>query len=277
MLVLDPDDPTRMDLRRGEVGTVSFGLPAGEHHVELWMPPATVLRAQAVIVGDDATIDAPAPSVDRRWVHHGSSISHCMEAHGGSQVWPAVAARIGGVDVTNLGLGGQCHLDQFVARTMRDLPADLLSLKCGINIVNGATMTMRTFPSVLHGFIDTVREGHPELPFVVVSPIICPAHEDTPGPTEPVPGGRIRATGDKEVLGSLTLRRVRRQIAQVVAARRHAGDENLHLLDGLELFGEDDTSGLPDGLHPDGDGYVTIGERFAARVFAAGGPFASGR
>jgi lysophospholipase L1-like esterase len=31
---------------------------------------------------------------------------------------------------------------------------------------------------------------------------------------------------------------------------------------------------LPDGLHPNADGYVRMGERFAAYAFAPGGPFA---
>ena len=40
---------------------------------------------------------------------------------------------------------GQCQLDGFTARTIRDLPADLISCKLGINIVNGDTMRERTF------------------------------------------------------------------------------------------------------------------------------------
>lgn len=32
------------------------------------------------------------------------------------------AARLAGVELCNLGLGGSCHMDQYVARTIRDLP-----------------------------------------------------------------------------------------------------------------------------------------------------------
>ena len=74
--------------------------------------------------------------------------------------------------------------------------------------------------------------------------------------------------------GALTLRRVRRIVEEVVAVRRDAGDANLHHLDGLAIFGPDDVDDLPDGLHPNGDGYVRMGERFAALAFAAGGPLA---
>lgn len=278
-LVLDAADPSVFELVPGDVGTVEFDLSGDAgRRVELWMPPATVLRAYSLSIDDGASMSAPPPSQRRRWVHHGSSISHCMEAHGGAQVWPAVAARIADVDLTNLGLAGQCQLDQFTARTIRDLPADLLSLKVGINLVNAASMNLRTFPSALHGFLDTVREGHPDAPFLVVSPIICPVHEDTPGPTGPQVDGKVTALGTKatKAQGALTLRLVRRLVSEVVEVRRGAGDRNLHHLDGLELFGPDDVEDLPDGLHPNGDGYVRIGERFAALALAAGAAFAAG-
>ena len=276
-LVLDREDPTVFELVPGDVATVHFDLSGrDDQRVELWLPSATVLRVHSLLL-DDGAVLTPAPSDQPRWVHHGSSISHCMEAHGGAQVWPAVAARLGDLHLTNLGLGGQCQLDQFTARTMRELPADVLSLKVGINLVNAASMSIRTFPSALHGFLDTVREGHPDTPFLVVSPIICPVHEDMAGPTGPGTGPLVSALGTEvtKAQGALTLRRVRRIVEEVVAVRRGAGDANLHHLDGLAIFGPDDVDDLPDGLHPNGAGYVRMGERFAALAFAAGGPLAS--
>jgi hypothetical protein len=279
-LVLDPVDPTAFELVPGELGTVTFQLPPGsaDRRIEVWMPSSCVLRAHSVSVDDGAEVRAAAPSGRPRWIHHGSSISHCIEALGGSRVWPAVAPRLGGVDLLNLGLAGQCQLDQFSARTIREQPADLLSLKVGINLVNAASMNLRTFPSALHGFLDTVREGHPDAPFLVVSPIWCRAHEDTPGPSGSTPAGDTLALGTDvaKAQGALTLRRCRQVVADVVAARRAAGDANLHHLDGLELFGEADEDDLPDGLHPNGEGYVRIGERFAAHAFAPGGPLEPG-
>ena len=44
-------------------------------------------------------------------------------------------------------------------------------------------MRRRAFTPAVHGFLDTIREGHPDTPLLVVSPILCPIHEDTPGPT----------------------------------------------------------------------------------------------
>ena len=60
--------------------------------------------------------------------------------------------------------------------------------------------------------------------------------------------------------------------AEIVAARQTAGDTNLHLLHGPDLFGPDDVDDLPDGLHPNAAGYQRMGERFHTLVFEDG-PF----
>lgn len=56
----------------------------------------------------------------------------------------------------------------------------------------------RAFAPAVHGFLDMIREGHPSTPLLVLSPILCPIHEDTPGPGTPdfTEGSmRFRATG----------------------------------------------------------------------------------
>ncbi len=85
---------------------------------------------------------------------------------------------------------------------MRDTPADLVSVKIGINLVNLDLMRRRAFGPAVHGFLDTIREGHPTTPLLVVSPLLCPIHEDTPGPgtfdVDALGEGEVRflATGD---------------------------------------------------------------------------------
>ena len=126
-----------------------------------------------------------APPDRRTWVHHGSSISHGSNAESPSTTWPALAASRAGVDLVNLGFGGGALLDPFVARTVRDLPADLLSVKIGINLVNTDLMRLRALAPAVHGFLDTIREGHPTTPLLVISPIRCEIHERTPDPRCP--------------------------------------------------------------------------------------------
>ncbi len=206
-------------------------------------------------------------------MHHGSSISHCLEADSPTQTWPALVARRQGLDLLDLGLAGQCQLDPWTARTVRDEAADLISLKLGINIVNGDTMRERTFRAAVHGFLDTVRDGHPDTPLLVVTPIVCPAAEAHPGPTLLLDGVfGVAPRPEALSVGALSLQRVREVLTDVVTARQ-ATDPALHLLDGLRLFGPDDVDHLPDGLHPDADGYRTMADRFSSLVFGPGGAF----
>ena len=264
---MSPDAPGGFELVRGEADTVVFdGLAPGVKTCEVWLPHNAFVELRTLVVEDGASI-GPVPSEARpRWVHYGSSISHCMEAEEPAMTWPAVAARGAGVALQNLGFGGQCHLDQFVARTIRDLDdVDVVTLKTGINIVNMDSMRERVFTPALHGFIDTIRERKPDVPMMVISPIFCPSAEMRPGPTIPNEQGKFVTVDGFEPyrVGSLSLVRVREIIAGVVDARRSAGDLNLHHHDGLTLFGADDAPDLPDDLHPNPAGYRRMGERFA--------------
>ncbi len=213
------------------------------------------------------------------WLHHGSSISHGSNAAHPTGTWPALAAARGGVELVNLGFGGGALLDPFTARAIRDTPAGLISLKIGINLVNADAMRLRAFGPAVHGFLDTVREGHPRTPLLVVSPVLCPVHEDTPGPLLPdFTDGVLsfRATGDpaERAAGRLTLAVIREELARIVGLRA-VDDPHLHYLDGRELYGERDylELPLPDGLHPDGAAHRRIGERFARLAFGPGGAF----
>ncbi|MGW1375757.1 GDSL-type esterase/lipase family protein [Streptomyces sp. NPDC002446] len=257
----------------GEPGTVRFaGLPAGMKHVELWLPQQT--PTELVALRADGEVLAPLPDGRRRWVHHGSSISHCLEADGPTGTWPVVAAALGGVEVINLSQAGNAMLDPYVARTIRDLPADLISLKAGINIVSLTAFRLRTFGPAVHGFLDTIRDGHPDTPLLLMSPVSCPTLEETPGPTTTGPDGRITALGDPADVagGALSLTVVRAELARIVAARQ-AHDPHLHYLDGRELLGPDEADDLSDGLHPTAAAYRRMGRRFAAHAFADDGPF----
>lgn len=95
-------------------------------------------------------------------VHHGSSISHSSLAPNPGDTWPAIAAAGLGFAHTNLGFSGNAMLDPFVARTIRDTPADFISIKIGINLINFDVMTTRAFTPALHGFPrhDSGRPAH---------------------------------------------------------------------------------------------------------------------
>lgn len=269
----------------GPASTIRFAdLPDVMKSVELWLPHNE--KIEILELRTNAPVE-PAPTSELPvWLHHGSSISHGSDAASPTGIWPAVAAQLGGAELINLGLGGSALLDPFTARTIRDTPADLISLKLGINVVNADTMRLRAFGPAVHGFLDTIREGKPTTPILVVSPIYCGIHEETPGPVSFDPDAlaagerRFRATGDpaESAFGKLTLRVIRGELERIVRERQVA-DPNLYFLDGLRLYGEDDSVELPlpDALHPDAATHQLMGERFANLAFAAGGPLATSR
>jgi hypothetical protein len=261
--------------RPGPVGSHRFtGLPDRLKHVEIWLPHNET--TELVALRTNAPIE-PAPDPRRPvWLHHGSSISQGSDAASPTTTWPALAAATAGVELINLSLGGGALLDPFTARAMRDVPAELISIKIGINLVNTDLMRSRAFVPAVHGFLDTIRERHPTTPLLVISPLYCPIHEHHPGPStydlSALETGRLRfrATGDpgETAAGKLTLTIIREVLSRIVR-QRTADDPHLGYLDGRDLYGEGDFAELPlpDQLHPDAATHRRIGERFARIAF----------
>ena len=116
------------------------GLPGDETPVELWLPydgPISVKTFSG---------EGVRPVTDNRlkWLTYGSSITQCGAAHSPSRTWPATAARASNLNLTCMGLGGQCHLDPMIARLIRDREMDLMTMKIGINAVSYTHLTLPT-------------------------------------------------------------------------------------------------------------------------------------
>ncbi|MBB3733997.1 SGNH/GDSL hydrolase family protein [Nonomuraea dietziae] len=274
LVVIDPVTWT-MEHQPTGPATLRFdlGVSEVERRVEIWFPAGAMLKLLDVRINDGSSL-RPAPTAGPLWVHHGSSISQCAEADRPTGTWPAIVARSAGRSLLNLALAGQSHLDQFTARTIRDLPATAISLELGLNVLSTDSMRERAFVSAFHGFLDTIRDGHPTTPIVIVTPIICPIAEHHPGPTPLGRDQQIRVIERPADLTAeaLSLSRIRSLLHQHAAIRRKEGDTNLHTIDGLALFGPGDAGDLTDGLHPNASGYRRIAERFLPLAFGGDGP-----
>lgn len=247
-------------LEEGESDTLTFsGLGDESKNIEIWFPTSAIVEVNEVAASSEIT--ASPVDTRKRWLHYGSSISQSGEALRAMDAWVMRAAQLLNLNVTNFGLAGQCQLDGFVARTMAALPADLITLKLGINVINADSMRERVFIPAVHNFLDILRESQPLTPIIVISAIWCPFHEDTPGPTM-IEGselyGKERPT--ELATGALTLTRTRKILEEIIATR---ADVNLHYMNGLTLFSQSDEDNLPDKLHPNSAGYRLMGERFA--------------
>ena len=254
---LTHDSRSRLDRRRTRIGRHRVrphggrrGLAEGLPVYELWLHQFHPTRVSGLQIDDGARFAIP-PDERPRWVTYGSSITMCRTAASPARTWPAVAARLRNLSLTSLGFGGQCHLDPLVAMTLRDLSADLMTLKLGINVYGASTLNARSYPPAVIGLVRIIRERHPYTPIGVITAIASPDRERTPN-----------AVG-------CTLEDYRAMTRDAGDRLRAAGDEKLWLFEGTDLFGDEDTHLLPDGLHPNAEGYELIGRRFADRVIPA--------
>jgi lysophospholipase L1-like esterase len=239
------DDNVITDLVPGEGSIIRFAeLLTGMKRVEIWLPHAASVELLSLTT--DADVMSPPPDGRPRWVHYGSSISHCMETSTPTTTWPAMAARLLGFTSMNLGFAGEAMLDPFVAKVIRDTSADLISLKLGVNVVGGQTLSPRSFLAATHGYLDTIRENQPTTPIVVISAIQCPVFENV--------------ADDR----ALTIPATRELLERAVAVR--SDDAYLHYLDGRELLGREDVDLLPDDIHPNTVGYRLMAERFVDQI-----------
>ena len=248
MLDLCCDGEVVASLDLAEKDTFAFeNLPDGEKLIELWLPQFGRFQLRSLEIDNGATLDAftdPQP----RWVTYGSSITQCRTAASPTQTWPAIVARERGLNLTCLGYGGQCHLDTMVARMIRDLPADYISMCLGINIQGASSLGPRAFRPAIIGAVQIVREKHLDIPIVLMSPICCPPREENPNTV------------------GFHLKRMREEVQAAVEALQTHGDQHVHYVDGLRVFGADYVHLLPDDLHPDAEGYRVMGKNFVAEV-----------
>lgn len=237
----------RIETGAGSCELLFDDLPAGEKRIELWLTHRCPVRVRRIAIAAGAKARR---FIDTRpkWTVYGSSITQCREAAGPTDIWPAIVASRFDLNLTCLGVGGQCHLDPMMARLIRDLPADLISLCIGINIMGIASLSPRTFRACVIGFIATIREKHPQTPMALVSPIFNPPRETTPN----------------EV--GMTLSRMRQTLQETAALLQARGDANLHYTDGLALFGPEFLHLMPDELHPNTEGYRVLADRYAEQV-----------
>lgn len=258
-----PFNPTLVE---GEDSKATFTMPPGQEAraISIWLPHNCEIEILNLTANEELSPGLPAGS---RWVHYGSSISHAGEADTPLGVWPTRVAIDAGLDLYNLGLAGSCNLENFAARTIAALPADLITLKLGINVANGASMTERTFIPAVHALLDTIRQRQPKTRVVVISPIYCAGQESLPGPVLFDQNGKAVGSQPRGVewVKELTLIRIRRILADAVANRE---DENLEYIDGLQLFSAADAHLMPDGLHPNAEGYLLIAERFKQLILS---------
>lgn len=238
----------QVDEQRAELGaaTVTLALggppeaPAVVYLPEGMRPEVLALRA----VG--GTVE-PAPR-GARWVAYGDSLLEGWVASAPALAWGAVASRRHGLDLVNLGYAGSARGEIPCAEAVAALPAEVISITHGTNCWTRTPHSAGMMLETTRAFLDIVRQGHPDTPIVVASPVLRPDAETTPN--------RLGAT-----LGDLRL-----AMEEAVQARIAGGDDNIVLVPGAEVI---TSHQLADGIHPDDAGQARLAEVFGAAVSGA--------
>lgn len=186
----------------------------------------------------------PAPG-QPRWLAYGDSIAEGWIASGPVGAWPAVAGRDYELDVVNLGYAGSARGEIPSAEQIAKLDADVISISHGTNCWTRIPFSAALFRENTSAFLRIVREGHPDVPIVVTSPVTRPDAEATPN--------RLGATLDD----------LRVTMEEVTLERIADGDGALTLVRGSALLEADH---LPDGIHPGDEGHQILAVAFGGAV-----------
>jgi lysophospholipase L1-like esterase len=188
----------------------------------------------------------PAPP-QPRWLAYGDSVAEGWIASGPSGAWPAIAGRDHGLDVHNLGYAGSARGETASAEQVAALSGDVISVTHGTNCWTRVPFSAATMEAQTVTFLQIIRQGHPETPVVVATPVVRPDAEETPN--------RLGAT----------LVDLRRAMELAVAAQVAAGDERMWLVPGRHLLAADL---LGDGVHPGDEGHRMLAATIGAKVAA---------
>jgi hypothetical protein len=150
-------------------GQVVFDpLPFGTKTIEIWLDHRYPCKLEAVAIDPGARIAANPPS-QKRWILYGGR-NHRYEMSGtASTLWSTLVAKKLNLHLTNLSFEGVCRFEPMTARLIRDLPADFITA-----FPEPPSDTAAIDPSLFYanliGWIQIIREQHPEVPIALVTP-----------------------------------------------------------------------------------------------------------
>ena len=226
----EPVDEEKAEHPQGRVRLRMGDQPADEPAI-VYLPEG-MRPALHDVAGFGGEIE-PAP-LQPRWLCYGDSVAEGWLASRPARAWPAIAGRDQSLDVFNFGYAGSARGEIVSAEHLAELEAAVISITHGTNCWQRIAHSAGMFREITDAFLTVVRQGHPETPILVASPILRPDAEETPN--------RLGAT----------LVDLRKAMEEVVCRRIDEGDERLRFVDGLPIVSE---AQLADGIHPNDDGH----------------------
>jgi lysophospholipase L1-like esterase len=230
--------PEKVDEDKASLGEGTVRLRLGDASSRLVVHLPEGMRPTIVDVRPIGGSIEPARA-QPRWVAYGDSVLEGWMASEPGLAWPALASRELGLDLVNMGYAGAARGEIVSAEHVAELEADVISITHGTNCWKRTPHSVGLFREGLIAFLEVIRQGHPETPVMVASPVLRPDAEERPN--------RLGAS----------LRDLRRAMEDVVRDRMAAGDSGLWLVPGGKLI---TGAQLADGIHPNDDGHRTLAD-----------------
>ena len=223
--------------REGEQELTFFqGSARRPKQITIYLPAYQEVTVLDVGVDAGAESGPPAPFAERLpIVFYGSSIAQGACAGRPGMSYEAILARRLNVDFVNLAFSGSGRGEPEVV--------DLVSRVEACCYVFDLGKSYRTQPVEVYAeMLRRIRAAHPWVPIVAVTSIFATREWYDPSWAE-------------------LSRYVRDVTKQAAGEMIDAGDEDVHLVDGLELLGPADADGFQEGVHPNDLGFTRIADR----------------
>ena len=214
------------------------GFDRREKEILIYLPYRQEILVKAVGVDEGAAFLAPETRFNRSLpiVFYGSSICQGSGASKPGMTYGAIVARELGMDFVNLGFGGAGKAEPEVVDLVKAIPGCCYVFDLGKSY---GMQDRQPFEAMLRA----IREARPEAPMICITPITS----------------ALEVHSESYKAQSVHTRNVMREAAEEAMS---SGVPNIHLIDGVTLFGFDAHDGLSgDGLHPSDYGYVRIAGR----------------
>ncbi len=191
------------------------------------------------------------PRGNRRvWLAYGDSVAEGWTASQPARSWPAIVGRDLDLDMVNWGYAGAARGEIVSAQQIAGLGhycegLDLITVSHGTNCWTRIPFSRELMEVQTRLYLEVLRQGHPDVPILVISPAIRPDAETTPN-----------------IFGA-TLDDLRHAMEDATNSLIERGDKNLYLMSGAGMIEPDE---LADGIHPNDQGHQTMASKIGNKI-----------
>ena len=143
----------------------------------VYLPEGMKPRVHSVVAIDGDI--APAPSRPS-WVAYGDSITEGWSASSPARCWLAIAGRERAMGTVNLGFAGSARGEIVLAQQVATLDADVVTVAYGTNCWATIPYSTDMVRANTAASLRIIRAARPQVPVLVVSPLIRPDAEEQP-------------------------------------------------------------------------------------------------